>query len=241
MTVTPEQSPTEKESEQWLAALASDPDPAAPPGVNKEAQVVRDVLQDDLESQTIAETDDTEYQRLLFRLRKEHLFNRKIARVSPASGWRRSRIWGVAASITLAVGLSTILLTTQESPVEEVYRGTTALIVDDPKAVATELKVGLEKVAPQVSSYTRCDGTVDLSVKASPAALDYLANDSRRILPLVVGDSINLRITPVRPDKCTPLGTTADWLHQRNLRLRSRLSGNTPAAGTESPSAKSTP
>jgi hypothetical protein len=133
------------------------------------------------------------------------------------------------------------MFTSQEFTEDGVYRGGATLIVDDPSSVAAALTDGLGKASTEITTYTDCDGTVDVTAKATPEALDYLANDARRILPLVVNDSIALRITPVQPLVCTTTGTARDWLHRFTLRLRRLLSAKKPAMDRVAPTVESTP
>ena len=65
----------DKEDEQWLSALAGQPDPGADPKLNLQAEALRRVLmakKELLETQ-VPVADAARYQQLLFRLRRENL------------------------------------------------------------------------------------------------------------------------------------------------------------------------
>lgn len=66
---------SDREDEQWLAALAGRPDPTADPATNLQAESLRRALQAQSASleQSVPSASEAKYQRLLFRLRQERL------------------------------------------------------------------------------------------------------------------------------------------------------------------------
>ena len=184
--------PPESEDTHWLNAVAGNPSTAADPKVNQQALALRKALQARSQSlgQSVPEADTAQYQRLLFRLRREGL-----ARNRPI--WKSLPAWGVAASlvlgISLAVNMRTLLPEHDDGMVIRGGGQATVLIVSDPEARLAELLKGLSaaKAEPQIERPAK--GKIQLKLKATQETLDYL--DTQRINPTVKDGQIVLLLS----------------------------------------------
>ena len=189
-------SDPDKEDAQWLSALAGQADPAADSKVNQQAQSLRRALQarrDPLVTQMPA-ADDAQYQKLLFRLRREGL-------TSPNRGWRNPMLWGIAATIVMGVGVVIQMGGFNPDGYEkDILRGAehaTVLIVTDPEARLVELQTGIQ-VAGEVPKVDRLkNGQIVLTVKATEKVLAYLL--TQRLEPEISGGNSVLKLTPTKP------------------------------------------
>ena len=204
----------DKEDEQWLNALAGRIDPAADSKTSMQAQALRRALQaraEQLEAK-VPFADEDQYQKLLFRLRRENLLAPQTGwRVSPGwlkvakvlglptdvLLWRSPAVWGVAATLVLGVAVvmqSGGLLRNQDEA--DILRGGTAitLIVSEPETRLVELLVGL-RAAGEEPVVKRIDkGVIILTVVSSAKVLDYLA--TQRIEPTVTAGKITILLEP---------------------------------------------
>lgn len=188
MTQTPESGDT-----PWLDALAGKPADGANPKEMRQASALRAALQarSKVLDQNVPEADATQYQQLLFRLRREGL-----ARQRPT--WQNPRVWAIAASVVVGVALVVqiegLLPERDESAVLRGGGQATVLVVSDPEARLAELQQGLSMAQAEPKVERLGDGKIRLTLKATPAALDYLA--TQRIAPAVKQGQVVLLLSP---------------------------------------------
>lgn len=186
---------SDKEDAQWLSALAGQADPDAKTNVNQQAEALRRALKarSDLLASRVPAADETQYQQILFRLRREGL-------ASSNRGWHNPMLWGVAATIVMGVGLVTQMSDLNlDGFGNDVLRGAehaTALIVADPEARLAELRAGLQ-IAGEVPKIERlANGQIVLTVKATEKVLAYL--QSQRIEADIWRGNAVLKLTPTK-------------------------------------------
>jgi len=186
---------SDKEDAQWLSALAGQADPDAKINVNQQAEALRRALKarSDLLASRVPPADETQYQQILFRLRREGL-------ASSNRGWHNPMLWGVAATIVMGVGLVTQMSDLNlDGFGNDVLRGAehaTALIVADPEARLAELRAGLQ-IAGEVPKIERlANGQIVLTVKATEKVLAYL--QTQRIEPDISGGNAVLKLTQTK-------------------------------------------
>lgn len=186
-----------KEDEQWLNALAGQSDPAADPKINQQAESLRRALKNRSDSLTkqVPVADDAQYQQLLFRLRRESL-------ASSNRAWHNPKLWGLAATIVIGVGVVVQMGGFHQDGYEkDTLRGAehaTVLIVADPEARLTELRAGLQ-IAGEVPKIERLEnGQIVLIVKATEKVLAYLL--TQRLEPEISGGYSVLKLTPKKPN-----------------------------------------
>ena len=213
--------PNHQEDEQWLAALAGNPDPGADPRINQQAASLRKALQERNKALNAAEpeADDALYQQILFKLRRERIgesaepetgrkaiaFSRGAGAVSSPPGKAPPRksfslaYWGLAASLVLGTVLVLQSGLLDRSDSEFAVRGdrhATVLIVEEPKSRAKELIDGLKAAGAEPHVEQLPSGRVKIVIKSSTKALDYLT--TQRIDPVLYKDTITLIIDPVQ-------------------------------------------
>lgn len=186
---------TDKEDDQWLSALAGQSDPAADPKINQQAESLRRALKNrsNVLTKQVPIADAAQYQQLLFRLRREGLASSKHA-------WHNPKLWGLAATIVIGVGVVVQMGGLHQDGTEnDTLRGAehaTVLIVADPEVRLAELKVGLQ-IAGEVPRVDRLkNGEIILTVKATERVLAYLL--SQRLEPEITEGDLVLRLTPVK-------------------------------------------
>jgi hypothetical protein len=212
--------PNHQEDEQWLAALAGNPDPGADPRINQQATALRKALKErnTALNAAVPEADDALYQQILFKLRRERIgesaepeSGRKAIAFSRGAGAGsltsektpprksfRPAYWGLAASLVLGtvLVLQSGLLDLSDS--EFAVRGdrhATMLIVEDPQTRSKELLNGLKAAGAEPRVEQLPSGRVKIIVKSSPAVTDYLMLE--RIKPAAKGEQIVLILDPV--------------------------------------------
>ena len=186
---------TDKEDDQWLNALAGRPDPATDSVVNQQAEALRRVLQAQrakLED-SVPQADDTQYQQLLFRLKREGLLKANRP-------WHNPMLWGLAATLVLGVGV--VLQMGGIYPGQDdadTLRGggkATVLVVDNPEVRLVELLSGLKAAGVEPVVKRETGGLILLTAKSSDRVLDYLRE--QRIEPMVVDGMVTLSLQPNR-------------------------------------------
>lgn len=175
--------------------MAGQADPDAKTNVNQQAEALRRALKarSDLLASRVPAADETQYQQILFRLRREGL-------ASSNRGWHNPMLWGVAATIVMGVGLVTQMSDLNlDGFGNDVLRGAehaTALIVADPEARLAELRAGLQ-IAGEVPKIERlANGQIVLTVKATEKVLAYL--QSQRIEADIWRGNAVLKLTPTK-------------------------------------------
>ena len=139
--------------------------------------------------------DDAQYQQLLFRLRREGL-------ASSNRAWHNPKLWGLAATIVIGVGVVVQMRGFNPDVNEkDTLRGAdhaTVLIVADPELRLAELQVGLQ-VAGEVPKVERLkNGQIILTVKATQKVLTYLL--TQRLEPEITDGDLVLRLIQVKPN-----------------------------------------
>jgi hypothetical protein len=213
----------DKDDEQWLSALAGRADPSGDAKTNFQAQALRRALLERAEKLEVKVpfADDDQYQKLLLRLQREKLLAAK-------SGWRNSAAWvkttgalGLSADVipwkspmilgltaTLVIGIAAVIniqnSAAEKSDVELLrLRGSNATtqIVEEPEVRLAELVQGLRTVGEDPVIERIRNGSIILTLNASPKVLEYLETPPNRISPSVVDGKVTLLLT--RP-KSTP-------------------------------------
>ena len=186
----------DREDEQWLSALAGRSDPDADLAINRQAESLRRALQArsaKLE-QAIPLADDAQYQRLLFRLRREGLLSANYRH-------RKLQLWALAATVVLGVGVVVQMggLYPGRDNAHTLRGGgtETVLVVENPESRLTELLAGLKAAGEEPLVKREAGGNIVLTVNRSEKVLDYLT--SQRVEPTVVDDTITLLLAPKNP------------------------------------------
>jgi len=206
----------DKEDDQWLNALAGRPDPAADNVVNQQAEALRRALQAQrakLEA-SVPQANDTQYQQLLFRLKREGLIKnsgplrnfvlwgqvkgQQAAKTMLASN---SALWGMAATLVLVVGVIVQMggpHTDQDVSRNDVLRGgqTNVMMVENPESRLVELLAGLKEADAEPVVKRETGGRILVTVKSSDKVLDYLRE--QRVEPMVVDGMVTLSLQPNR-------------------------------------------
>jgi hypothetical protein len=203
----------DNEDEQWLGALAGKPDPAADPAANIQAEALRRALQAQLAKldQGVPEADDSQYQQILFRLRREGLLKAdhettKLKRLATAAlgtsfdAPRRLQFWAVAATVVIGIGVVFQLMPSQLGTDEqETLRGggnASVLIVPDPEMRLSQMLVGLRAAGEEPTIKRGAGGQIELRVNGSVKVLDYLATE--RIYPTLAHGNVELVLQPMK-------------------------------------------
>lgn len=133
---------------------------------------------------------DAAFERLLFRMKREGVDSGRRG-----SFFRQpSFAWGIAASIMLVTILSFQQLSMRQDEDHLVLRGPndTVLIDSDPSGRLDTLRAVFSAVGATPDVKTQKDGTIFITVAATPQVLDALGNE--RIYPVPSGGKIVLVI-----------------------------------------------
>lgn len=197
------------DDEQWLAALAGKPDPAAPAATNAQAHAVRKAMlarRAEIEAAT-EQLDPAELQRLQDRLEKEGLLSSPQQSQRKLPGWLSKLlpmkdghvaaipVWSLAANVVLAVVVVVQMgRWGAVQPETDVLRGSqgTVLRVANPQARLAELAAGLDAAKARYVVQRTPEGELVLYVQADDAALDYLI--AQRIEPQAKDGLIIIRL-----------------------------------------------
>ena len=208
-----------QEDDQWLAALAGNPDPKADPRVNRQAADLRKALQENNKAldSNIPKADEALYQQILFRLRRERILeptesdsqletnllsrlpggvDASPSEIKPRRSFRPA-YWGLAASLSLGTVLVLQSGFIDRGDSDFAVRGernATILIVQDPQSKSTELLEGLKGVGAEPSVELLSSGRIKIVVKSSNTVLDYLMLE--RITPTIKDGKITLILDP---------------------------------------------
>lgn len=188
----------DKEDEQWLSALAGQPDPDADSKLNRQAEALRRALQARAEKfgAKVPKADAAQYQQLMFRMRREGL-------ASSHHGWRNPMLWGLAATVVLGVGVVIQMGGLhQEQDEANTLRGggkSIVLIVAEPEMRLAELLAGLRAAGEEPSIKREADGRIVLTVKGSDKVLEYLA--TQRIEPALDQGKLTIELRSVKSPK----------------------------------------
>jgi len=212
---------TDKEDEQWLNALAGRRDESAEPKVIQQVEALRRALtvrQEMLDTKVPA-ADASQYQRLMFRLRKEGL-------TTAQSGWRNPMQWGLAAkhaitsviaaerhspvmwglAATVVLGVAVVIqmggIHSNQNDADILLGGqATLLIVDVPEVRLAELLVGLKAVGEVPTVKREPEGRIVLTIRGTDRVLEYLASGSHPIEPMVVQGNVIIELRPAKSPK----------------------------------------
>lgn len=188
----------EKEDEQWLSALAGQPDHGADPKLNLQAESLRRALKarSAMLEAKVPTADAAQYQQLMFRLRREGL-------ASSQNRWRNPMLWGLAATVVLVVG---VVFQTgglhQDQDDANTLRGggqSTVLTVAEPEVRLAELLAGLRAAGEESTIKHEADGRIVLTVKGSDKVLEYLAG--QRIEPTLEQGKLTIELRSVKSPK----------------------------------------
>src|ERR1035437_4454969 len=187
----------DKEDEQWLNALAGQPDPNADPQVNRQAEALRRALQarSEMLAAKVPTADAAQYEQLMFRLRREGL-------ASSQNRWRNPMLWGLAATVVLVVGVVFQAgFLHQDQDDAHTLRGgqSTVLIVAEPEVRLAELVAGLRTAGEEPTVKREADGRIVLTVKGTEKVLEYLA--TQRIEPTLDHGKLTIELRSVKSPK----------------------------------------
>lgn len=188
----------DKDDEQWLSALAGQPNPDADPKLNLQADALRRALKarSEILEAKVPTANATHYQQLMFRLRREGL-------ASSQNRWRNPMLWGVAATVVLSVGVVFQMGGLhQDQDDANTLRGggkSTVLIVAEPEMRLAQLLTGLRVAGEEPTIKHEADGRIVLTVKGSDQVLEYLAG--QRIEPTLVQGKLTIELRPVKSPK----------------------------------------
>ena len=200
-----------KEDLDWLDTLSGKSPAGIDPFVSAQATAVRKAL---IARRDAIETDASNVgcrglEEIRDRLQREGLM--EIAELNRQKGpWRRlmaslgvgssggmkaAPIWGVAATIMLAVLVTFQVYETQPDEAS-IYRGdpnTTTLIVENPEIRANEIVAEIKALSSDGVKMTRLnDGGIQLKIKDSPHVQDYLL--TQRIEAMAVDGVIRIDV-----------------------------------------------
>ena len=205
-----------KEDHDWLDALSGKSPTGADPFVAAQASAVRKAM---VARREAIETDATNVgnrglDEIRARLQREGLMvvaesgQRKkrwwirvmeILGVGSGGGMKAAPIWGVAATIMLAV-LVTFQVYEPQPDEASIYRGdpnTTTLIVENPEVRANEIVAGIKELSSDGVEIIRLKGgRIQLKIKDSPRVQDYLLG--QRIETTAVDGIILINVVPKR-------------------------------------------
>src|ERR1035437_1561369 len=186
-----------KEDEQWLNALAGQPDQHADLQVNRQAEALRRALQarSGMFDAKVPTADAAQYQKLMFRLPREGL-------TSSQNRWRSPMLWGLAATVVLVVGVVFQAgFLHQDQDDANTLRGgqSTVLIVAEPEVRLAELLAGLRAAGEEPSIKREANGRIVLTVKGTEKVLEYLA--TQRIEPTLDQGTLTIELRSVKSPK----------------------------------------
>jgi len=202
---------------QWLAALAGQKAPGTDPSTQWQAEALRRALQAQSQrmDRAVPLADDAQYQRLLFRLKREGLTGRRTP-LAQVVEWGRARgqmaarvitlnhplAWGLAACAVVLAGVALQMGRMQQGTdavdMQQILRGQgTVLIVPDPAARAAQLQAGINAAGAAPALTTDAEGRIQLRFEASPAVLEYLGQ--QRIEPAIVDGFVTLTLVVPQP------------------------------------------
>lgn len=206
-----------KEDQDWLDRLAG----KSPEGIDSlslaQAAAVRNAIisrRDAIEAEAVS-VGDIGLNKIRARLQREGLMNAAEKSQQKNSWWKRlmsilnfgSRegsfsagpIWGLAASLTLAV---LVMIKTLDAPLPnpaDVYRGNataTVLIVDNPLQKKNKLLNDLKPLTESIEVAPLANGGFELRVRDSEKVQVYLY--AQRIEPTVVDGYITINVVSVK-------------------------------------------
>ena len=203
-----------KEDHDWLDALSGKSPMGVDPFVAAQASAVRKAM---VARREAIETDATNVgnrglDEIRARLqreglmtvaesgqRKKHWWLRmmEILGVGSGVGMKAAPVWGVAATIVLAV-LVTFQVYDPQPDEASIYRGdpnTTTLIVENPEIRASEIVAGIKALSSDGVEITRLkDGRIQLRINDSQSVQDYLLD--QRIEAIAVEGIIRIDVVP---------------------------------------------
>jgi hypothetical protein len=207
----------DKDDAAWLNTLAGQETMGADAPTRAQAEALRTALraQSQRMDSRVPLADDTQFQQLLFRLRREGLTGHSTP-LNQVVAFSRSRTqdqspartkashnlwaWGLAACAVLVVGVALQLNHVpygSDGPADmrQILRGQgTVLIVSDPQARAAQLNAELKSLGTEVTTTAHADEKIELRFLANDAALMYL--NGQRIEPQAVDGWITLTLVP---------------------------------------------
>jgi hypothetical protein len=157
---------SEKEVEQWLEALAGNPDPGASRPVNLQAEALRRALRvrKDLLDAGVPMADTAQYEQLVFRLRREGLTGSPSRRSNPM-------LWGLVATVVLGVGVVIQMGGLYPGKDDaDILRGggpSTVLIVQEPELRLVELLAGIKEAGESPTVKREPGGRIVMTVKGT--------------------------------------------------------------------------
>lgn len=206
-----------KEDQVWLDAISGKSPPGIDPFVLAQAAAVRKAL---IARREAIETDarsmgNRSLDEIRTRLQREGLMDSAEPRQLKEGWWHRVKeilgvasvgggmkaapIWGVAATLVLAV-LVTFQTYEPQPDDASIYRGdpnTTTLIVENPEIRANEIVAGIEKLSSDGVEIVRLkDGGIQLKIKDTQRVQDYLL--AQRIEAIAVEGMIRIDVVPKR-------------------------------------------
>lgn len=206
-----------KEDQDWLDTLAGKSPEGIDPFVSAQAAAVRKAL---IARREAVETDaksmgNGNLDEIRTRLQREGLMNsgepgqlkdgwwqrvKEILGVgSVGGGMKAAPVWGVAATLVLAV-LVTFQAYEPQLDETSIYRGdpnTATLIVENPEIRANEIVAEIKALSSGGVEITRLkDGRVQLRIKDSQRVQEYLLN--QRIEAMAIDGIIRIDLVPKR-------------------------------------------
>lgn len=200
-----------KEDQDWLDTLAGKQPQNIDPLVAAEALAVRKALvsrRDEIEADA-GRVSNIGVDEIRARLQREGLLvpsakaereHRVWERIKNFVGFgsaQRFPIWGLAATLALAV-LLTMQMPRHDPDEATVFRGdpnATTLIVENPEVRANEIVAGIKAISPNAIQMTRLsDGGIQLLITDSQPVQDYLLE--QRIEAIAADGTIKIYVVP---------------------------------------------
>lgn len=204
-----------KEDQDWLNALSGKSPEGIDPFVSAQAAAVRKAL---IARREAVETEakrmgNRSLDEIRTRLQREGLMDsaepgqlkdgwwQRVKEIfgvgSVGGGMKVAPIWGVAATLMLAV-LVTFQVYEPQPDEASIYRGdpnVTTLIVENPEIRANEIVTGIKALSSDGVEIVRLkDGRIQLKIKDSPRVQEYLL--TQRIEAMVVEGIIRIDVVP---------------------------------------------